>query len=43
MRQRNIKNLEERLAANSAFLIEDSRACKGRWAEVFGNDNPIML
>ena len=43
MRQRNIKNLEERLAANSAFLIEDPRAYKGRWAEVFGNHNPIML
>ena len=43
MRQRNIKNLEERLAANSAFLIDDPRACRGRWAEVFGNDNPIML
>ena len=43
MRQRNIKNLEERLAANSAFLIEDPRACKGRWSEIFGNDNPIML
>ena len=43
MRQRNIKNLDERLAANSAFLIEDPRACRGRWAEIFGNDNPIML
>lgn len=43
MRQRNIKNLEERLAANSAFLIEDPRECKGRWSEIFGNDNPIML
>ena len=43
MRQRNIKNLDERLAANSAFLIDDPRACRGRWAEVFGNDNPIML
>lgn len=43
MRQRNIKNLEERLAANSAFLIDDPRACRGRWADVFGNNNPIML
>lgn len=43
MRQRNIKNLGEKLAANSAFLIEEPRSCKGRWAEVFGNDNPIML
>ena len=43
MRQRNIKNLDERLAANSAFLIDDPRACRGRWAEIFDNDNPIML
>lgn len=43
MRQRNIKNLEERLASNSAFLIENPRDCKGRWAEIFGNDNPIFL
>lgn len=43
MRQRNIKNLDERLAANSAFLIDDPRACRGRWAEIFGNENPIML
>ena len=32
MRQRNIKNLEEKLAANSAFLIENPRACSGHWA-----------
>ena len=43
MRQRNIKNLEEKLAANSAFLIENPRACRGHWAEVFGNNNPIFL
>ena len=43
MRQRSIKNLEEKLEFNSAFLIEDPRACKGRWAEVFGNDNPVYL
>ena len=43
MRQRNIKNLEEKLAANSAFLIENPRARRGHWAEVFGNNNPIFL
>ena len=43
MRQRNIKNLEERLELNSEFLVENPRECKGRWAEVFGNDNPIYL
>ena len=43
MRQRSIKNLEEKLELNSAFLIEDPRSCKGRWAEVFGNNNPVYL
>ena len=43
MRQRNIKNLEERLAANAAFLIEKPENFKGRWSEVFGNENPIVL
>ncbi len=43
MRQRNIKNLEERLALNSACLINDPKACKGRWSEIFGNSNPIYL
>ena len=43
MRQRNIKNLEDRLAANAAFLIEEPEKSKGHWSEVFGNDNPIVL
>ena len=43
MRQRNIKNLEDRLAANAAFLIEEPEKAKGHWSEVFGNDNPIVL
>ena len=43
MRQRTVKNLEEKLELNSAFLIDDPRACKGRWAEVFGNNNPVYL
>lgn len=43
MRQRNIKNLEAKLELNSGFLIDNPRAAKGRWAEVFGNDAPIYL
>lgn len=35
MRQRNIKNLKERLADNSRFLVEDPRAMRGRWRDVF--------
>ena len=43
MRQRNIKNLDERIQENSRFLVEDPRSCKGHWNEVFGNDNPVFL
>lgn len=43
MRQRTIKNLDEKLELNSSFLIKDPREWKGRWNEVFGNDNPIYL
>ena len=31
MRQRNIKNLDERIEANANYLIEDPRACRGHW------------
>lgn len=43
MRQRNVKNLEERLEQNSSFLISDPKAAKGRWAEIFGNSHPVYL
>ena len=43
MRQRNIKNLSERIKQNSRLLIEEPGDCKGRWAEIFGNGNPIYL
>lgn len=43
MRQRNIKNLDEKLRQNSEFLVEDPAQHKGKWARVFGNDNPIYL
>ena len=31
MRQRNIKNLSERIEQNSRLLIEEPGDCKGRW------------
>ena len=37
MRQRNIKNLSERIEQNSRLLIEEPGDCKGRWAEIFGS------
>ena len=43
MRQRTVKNLEERLESNSSFLLKDPREAKGRWAEIFGNQNPVYL
>lgn len=43
MRQRNIKNLDERIEENARLLITDPRSCKGNWAEIFGNENPIYL
>ena len=43
MRQRNIKNLSERIEQNSRLLIEEPGDCKGRWAEIFGHGNPIYL
>jgi tRNA (guanine-N7-)-methyltransferase len=43
MRQRNIKNLEEKLELNSACLINNPKDLKGRWLETFGNNNPIYL
>lgn len=43
MRQRNIKNLQEKLDMNSSFLIDNPKELKGRWHAVFGNDSPICL
>ena len=43
MRHRKVKNLEERLEQNSSFVIENPREAKGRWAEIFGNRNPVYL
>lgn len=43
MRQRNVKNLEERILENSSFLIDDPRAMRGCWHQLFGNENPIFL
>ena len=43
MRQRTVKNLEERLEANSSFLIRDPRELKGKWNETFGNEGKIYL
>lgn len=43
MRQRKVKNVEERLAAYEDYLVEIPFDMKGKWGEAFGNDNPIFL
>jgi len=43
MRQRNVKNVEERLAEYADYIIEDTSLMKGKWKDSFGNDNKIFL
>lgn len=43
MRQRNVKNLEERIENSSTYLVRNPKELKGKWHEAFGNDNPIYL
>ncbi len=41
MRQRKVKNEEERLAEYRQYLIDDPKALKGNWRSVFENDSAI--
>ena len=43
MRQRKVKNLNEKLEAVSLLRIEKPEECRGSWNEVFGNDNNLFL
>lgn len=43
MRQRKIKNIEERLNDFSALTINDPQHLKGKWKTVFNNEHPIYL
>lgn len=42
MRLRHIKGAEETIAA-SPYVIQEPESCRGRWAEVFHNQNPIRI
>ena len=42
MRLRNIPRANDVIAASS-LVIQDAKAQKGRWAEVFGNDRPVHI
>lgn len=43
MRLRNIKNANVRLAENERDFIANPENYKGKWHEVFGNNNPIHI
>lgn len=43
MRQRKVKNVEERLAIFSKFSVEDGRKLKGNWKNLFNNENDIYM
>ncbi|MGT2830051.1 tRNA (guanosine(46)-N7)-methyltransferase TrmB [Streptococcus hillyeri] len=43
MRVRKRKGAEEHLQNHSQYVILTPEASKGRWHEVFGNDNPIHI
>ncbi len=42
MRQRKIKNLDEKLALRSRYIIEEPESLKGRWSERTGG-RPLMM
>ena len=42
MRLRHIPGSEEEIA-NSPYVVSNPEEKKGRWSEVFGNDNPIEI
>lgn len=43
MRHRKVKNLEERIEAGRRFLVEDAKANRGKWRQLFGNDGRLYL
>ncbi len=43
MRQRKIKNIEQKLADFEGLTVADPAASKGRWKELFGSDGPVYL
>ncbi len=43
MRQRKIKDIDNKLADFRDLIVENPAAYKGRWKEVFGNGQPVYL
>ena len=42
MRLRNIPGADEAVS-NSPWVIQDAETKKGKWSEVFGNDQPLYI
>lgn len=43
MRQRKVKNLDEKLAALGEYTVSEPENLRGRWKQFFGNDSPVYL
>ena len=43
MRLRKVKNASVKLEANQKYFIPDGKAYKGKWLEVFNNQNPLHI
>ncbi|OIJ09269.1 tRNA (guanosine(46)-N7)-methyltransferase TrmB [Anaerobacillus arseniciselenatis] len=43
MRLRNKPGASEELLSHPNIVIQQPKACKGKWHEIFGNDNPIHI
>ena len=43
MRQRKIKDIEEKLEQYLHLMVGNPEENKGKWNELFGNDHPIYL
>lgn len=42
MRLRNIPGSDE-IINSSEFAVNEPESCKGKWAEIFGNNNPVHI
>ena len=43
MRRRKIKGSDEKLVSYSDYVITEAQNYKGKWRELFSNNNPIHL
>ncbi|MBN1906287.1 MAG: tRNA (guanosine(46)-N7)-methyltransferase TrmB [Deltaproteobacteria bacterium] len=41
LRQRKIKNIDQKLATHTKYLVESPMENRGKWNRVFNNENPI--